>query len=161
MAKKILTEETEFLVGEEKVLNYILSLLFFSLFVYSVIDVLGTNFQKLNYVNFIFFIALGPAILFLVKAKSKRIYLRINKTGIFQDEKLITPWALLLNTRITQKEKVLSIQDNFMLVIEYLNPEDQVGCRRKIPLTNTQNKSEEQIMEAIQFFWKGYKYGFD
>jgi len=28
---------------------------------------------------------------------------------------------------------------------------------KKIPLTNTQNKSEEEVLEAVMFFWKEYK----
>jgi hypothetical protein len=33
----------------------------------------------------------------------------------------------------------------------------KVVSRRKIPLTNTQNKSEEDVLQALQFFCKEYK----
>lgn len=38
MAKKILTKEGQFVVGEERVLNYILAALCFALFLYGVVD---------------------------------------------------------------------------------------------------------------------------
>jgi hypothetical protein len=31
------------------------------------------------------------------------------------------------------------------------------GFRRTIPLTNTQNKSEEEVLEAVKFFWNEYR----
>ena len=158
MGKIPLSNNSEFVVGEDKVLDYILASLFFGLFLYGLIDAIRQDFTKLNYVNYLFIIALLPAILFFRKAKTRRIYIRINKTGIYQDEKLVTGWSTLLNAHITQKEKVFSIQDNFMLVVEYLKDGIEKGFRRKIPLTNTQNKSEEEILEAVKFFWKEYRH---
>ncbi len=157
MGKIGLTKDSEFLVGENKVLDYILASLFFGLFLYGLIDAIINHFTKLNYINFLFSIALLPALLFFKKGRSKRIYIRINKTGIYQDEQLVTDWSHLLNAYISQKEKVFSIQDNFILVVEYLKGTDDKGFRRKIPLTNTQNKSEEEVLEAVQFFWKEYR----
>lgn len=43
-----------------------------------------------------------------------------------------------------------------MLVIEFTKEDPAKGFRRFIKLTNTQNKSEEEIIEAIRFFWKLY-----
>lgn len=158
MGKIPLNKDSEFVVGEDKVLDYILATLFFALFLYGLIDMILHHFTKINYQSFIFMIALAPAFIFFVKGKNKRIYIRVNKKGIYQDEKLVTNWSNLLNAFIDQKEKVLSIQDNFILVLEYMKDGFQQGFRRKIPLTNTQNKSEEEVIEAVKFFWKLYKY---
>lgn len=50
------------------------------------------------------------------------------------------------------------LQDNFVLVVEYLKDKmSDKGVRRQIPLTNTQNKSEEEVLEAVKFFWKNAK----
>lgn len=157
MGKIPLSNNSEFVVGEDKVLDYILASLFFGLFLYGLIDAIRQHFTKLNYLNYLFIIALLPAILFFRKAKNRRIYIRINKTGIYQDEKLVTGWSNLLKAYITQKATVISIQDNFMLVVEYLKDGVEKGFRRKIPLTNTQNKSEEEVLEAVKFFWKENK----
>lgn len=157
MAKIHLNKNGEFLVGEDRVLDFIMASLFFALFLYGLIDTIRHEFKDISYSNLVFIIALGIAILFFGKGISKRIYIRINQKGIFQDEQLVTGWAGLLNVYISQKEKVLSIKDNFILVVEYVKDDNKKGFRRNIPLTNTQNKSEEEVLEAVKFFWKGYK----
>ena len=153
MAKTSLTKESEFVVGEDKVLVYILALLFFGLFLYGLIDAIKKGFSKLT-LNALFVLALVPASLFFAKARNKRIYVRVNKTGIYQDEKLVTVWSNFLNAYISQKEpRFIRLQDNFILVVEYLKEGHEKGFRRKIPLTNTQNKSEEDVLAAVRFFW--------
>jgi hypothetical protein len=151
-----LNKDQEFVVGEDKVLNFFLAFLFIALFLYGLIDSIRQGITKLT-LNAIFIFALVPAGLFVAKAKRKRVYIRINKTGIYQDEQLVTGWSNFLNAYISQKEvKWISIKDNFILVVEYLKEGSEKGFRRKIPLTNTQNKSEEQVLEAVKFFWNEY-----
>lgn len=157
MGKISLSKDSEFVVGEDKALVYILAALFFGLFLYGLIDMVLHQFTKIDYQSFIFLIALGPAFIFFRKGKNKRIYIRINKTGIYQDEKLVTGWTNLHNAYISQKEKVITIQDNFILVVEYRKDGYKQGFRRNIPLTNTQNKSEEDVLAAVNFFWKEYR----
>ena len=156
MAKKTLAPDSQFVVGEEKLLNYILTSLFFALFLYGLIDILIIHTTDAKYTSFLALIALVPAFISFKKAKSKRNYLRVNRKGIYQDEKLVTEWANFIKAYIDQKEVVLSIQDNFGLVIEHLKTGSEKIYRRRIPLTNTQNKSEEQVMAAIKFFAKDF-----
>lgn len=159
MGKTPLTKDSEFVVGEEKILNYILATLCFALFVYGLIDAIRRHFTNIDYQSFVFALALLPAFLFFRKARSNRVYIRVNKTGIYQDEKLVTSWSNLLKASVAQKEKkgIFSIQDNFLLVVEYRKDGFQQGFRHKIPLTNTQNKSEEEVLEAVNYFWKKYR----
>ena len=161
MGKIPLNKDSDFVVGEEKVLNYILATLCFALFVYGLIDAARRHFINIDYQSFFFALALIPAFLFFKKARSNRVYIRINKNGIYQDEKLVTGWANFLKAHITQKEKtgIINIQDNFLLVIEYKKTGFQQGFRHRIPLTNTQNKSEEEVLEAVIFFWNEYRKG--
>lgn len=157
MGKARLTKDSEFLVREEKVLNYILAGLFLALFLYGVIDALR-HFKNIDYQSYIFALALAPAIYCFRRAHSKRVYIRVNKTGIYQDGRLVTGWSNLLKVFVTQKEiKRISIVDNFILVVEYRKDGFPQGFRSKLPLTNTQNKSEEEVLEAVEFFWKEYK----
>jgi hypothetical protein len=157
MEKVSLNKNQEFLVGEDKVLVYIMAFLFSGLFLYGLIDAIIKGITNINYLNFVFFISVLPAILFFKKGKNNRVYIRINMTGIYQDEQLVTGWHNLLNVFISQEEKTISIQDNFILVVEYRKDGNKDGFRRKIPLTNTQNKSEEEVLAAVKFFWKEYK----
>jgi hypothetical protein len=156
MARKELTVDSEFIVGEEKVLDFILTALFFGLFVYGLVDAIMQHFNSGTYIRYVCIVALIPAILFFKKGISKRVYIRINKTGIYQDEKLVTRWANFIKAYVNQKEstRLINIQDNFQLVIEYTKEGENKGFRRKIPLTNTQNKSEEDVLAAVMFFWK-------
>lgn len=157
MGKKPLSKDSEFVVGEEKILNYILATLCFALFLYGVIDAIIRHFRNIDYQSFVFALALAPAYFFFKKARSNRVYIRVNKKGIFSEGQLVTGWSGLLKASITQEEKknFFSIQDNFILLVEYRK--DGQGFRKKIPLTNTQNKSEEEVLEAVNFFWNEYK----
>lgn len=159
MAKIPLTKESEFVVGEEKVLNYIMTAFFIALFLYGLVDAIRRHFINIDYQSFIFAFALVPAIYCFRRAHSNRVYIRVNKTGIYKDEQLVTGWSNLLNAFITQKEKtgIFNIVDNFILVVEYTRDGSPEGFRRKIPLTNTQNKSEEEVLEAVIFFWSAYR----
>lgn len=155
MAKTVLTKDSQFIVGEDKVLDVIMTILFFGLFLYGLVDAILKHFAKLNYLNFLFLLALYPAILYFIKGRAKRIYIRINKSGIYQDEVLITNWGNFLKAYIHQKDIVFPvIKDSFTLVVEYMKDGQSQGFRRRIPLTNTQNKSEEEIMAAVKFFFK-------
>lgn len=157
MAKKQLTRDSEFTVGEEKILNYILGLLFLGLFAYGVIDAVKRNFKNIDYQSYVFALAIAPAVYCFARAHSKRVYIRINKKGIYQDGKLVTDWLNFLRAYLDQKEKTgfFNIKDNFLLVVEY--KKDNKGFRHRIPLTNTQNKSEEDVLAAVNFFYKVYK----
>jgi len=157
MPKKTLTNDSEFIVGEEKALVYFLAIAFLGLFLYGLIDMIVRRFSNISYLDFVFIVALLPALLFWRKGRSNHIYIRVNKKGIYQDEKLVTNWPNFLNAYIAQKEKTISIQDNFQLVVEHLKDGYTDGFRRKIPLTNTQNKSEEDVLAAIKFFWQENK----
>ncbi|NOT50679.1 MAG: hypothetical protein HOP10_05335 [Chitinophagaceae bacterium] len=157
MAKRPLTKDSEFTVGEEKILNYILALFFLALFAYGLIDAAKRNFKNIDYQSYVFALAIAPAIYCFRRANSKRVYIRINKNGIFQDGKLITDWSNFLRAWLGQKEKtgIFNIKDNFLLIVEY--KKNGKGFRHKIPLTNTQNKSEEDVLAAVNFFWKIYR----
>lgn len=157
MAKKTLTRDSQFTVAEEKILVFILAAIFTGLFLFLLIYGVTQN----NTTNILLsFLLLGPAFFFFKKGKSNRIYIRVNIKGIYMDERLLTSWDNFLKAYLSQKETVLSLQDNFQLVVEYRKKDEPTtGMRKRIALTNTQNKSEEDVLAAIQFFWKEYQKG--
>ena len=157
MGKNQFDKDSEFIVGEAKGLNYVMATFFLGLFLYGVIDAIRRNFINIDYQSYVFVVMLLPAIFCFRKAQSKRIYIRVNKTGIYQDERLLTRWPDLLKAYVDQKEKkrFIEIRDNFILVVEY--KKNNQGIRHKIPLTNTQDKSEEEVLAAVKFFWKQYR----
>jgi len=159
MTKIELTKESEFIVGENKLMNYILAILFLAIFLYGLGDAVSRNFKNIDYQSYVLTLALIPVVYCLRRANSKRVYIRINKNGIYKDEQIVTGWSTLLNYYLAQekKKKFYDIRDNFILVVEYPGEDVNKGFRRKIPLTNNQNKSEEEVLEAVAFFWAAYK----
>jgi len=156
MAKKPLTIDSDFIVGEEKILNFILAALFAGFFVYGLINAIEMQKTRGIYNGYVCILFLVAAVYFLLKGLSKRIYIRINKTGIYHHGKLVTQWNNFLHAKIDQKKKLFTISDNFILVVEYLKAGEDKGFRRHLPLTNTQNKSEEDVLEAVRFFNNAY-----
>ncbi len=156
MAKTPLTKDSEFIVGEEKWINYFLGTLLLALFAYGLMRLINKDFKKMDLETCVSVLAIVPCIYFFRRAASKRIYIRVNKNGIYQDERLVTNWENFIDAYISQKKKIFSIQDNFIMVVEFLK-DSSTGIRRQIPLTNTQNKSEEDVFDAIKFFWHQYK----
>jgi hypothetical protein len=152
MGTQKLLPDSELVVKEDKVVDLIAGLAFLaapviSLF-YSSIDEILSHPKQAAF----FFGLLLLSTWFFVKSQSKRVYLRINRKGIFQDEVLLTNWPNFLAAKVQDFPRTLRFSDNFKLVIEYMKEGNTNGFRRLIPLTNTQNKSEEEIMEAIRFF---------
>lgn len=159
MGKSPLHKDGQFTVGENKLMSIVLAVLFFALFAYGIFDAARLRFKNIDYQSYVLALALVPCFYFLRRIKSKRIYVRINKTGIYMDEQLVTPWSHLLKAYLGQekKKKIYDLQDKFILIVEYRGADPTKGYRKKIPLTNTQNKSEEEVLEAVEFFWKLYK----
>jgi hypothetical protein len=118
------------------------------------VDGIINHFKNWQTFIFISVLTLGSLIIFFIKARSKRIYIRINRKGIFIDEVFLTDWPNFLNAYIHQPPpRLVRIRDNFELVIEHTKNDSDKGFRKRVKLTNTQNKSEEDIIAAIKYFW--------
>ena len=152
MATIILDKNNEFIVKEWKAMNIIIGVVFAILFVFALYN-LGFNNRKS--VWFFLFIAALIVVAFLrygKQATSQSIIFRINSEGIYYYGKLVTGWDNFDNAYVTNEMEIGSFADNFELVIEFYR--DDLLIRRKIKLTNTQNKSEEEIYGAIMYFYK-------
>ena len=145
---KKLDPNKPFLVKDSMGVNIFLGLVFLAMFISSFFnndpDEKGFQFK-------ILYIAIIPAILFIRKGLANRVCMVINKRGIYYFGELITTWENFIDARIDQDEVLLTIQDNFVLFVRYRQPGNKV-FRSKIPLRNTHNKAEEEIIEAIRFF---------
>lgn len=146
--------DSEFVVKEEIVLVFILTGLSILIFIYGILDLTVITGLKDNASAFTFLAAIVPAIYFFRKGFRNPVSLRINRKGIYEGNRLITGWESLVKATITQKTegKWKSVQDNFQLVIDFYVGGGVKPFRHVIPLTNTQNKSEEEVMAAIRYF---------
>ena len=105
MTKIELTKESEFIVGENKLMNDILAILFLAIFLYGLGDAVSRNFKNIDYQSYVLTLALIPVVYCLRRANSKRVYIRINKNGIYKDEQIVTGWSTLLNYYLAQEKK--------------------------------------------------------
>lgn len=147
-----LEEDGSFVVKESTTLSAIVAAFFYFLFLYGLVNTdLISDMQSPVYQKMLLF-ALVPAILFSRKASSKRIYIRVNQEGIYINQFFLTSWANFIAAEYTQEEKIGSIEDNFVLIINYYR-EGLGHYIKKVPLTNTQDKSEEEVIAAIRHFY--------
>ncbi len=147
----IVNKMESFNVKESKGVNIIASIVFWIMF-----------FSAVNYNEFeettprtsvrLFYITIVPAIVFLLKSVNKKSIIEINKTGFYFHGALVTNWDNYISVRYAQEEKVMSLTDNFVLFIDYYNQEKGMRYVSKIKMSNTQNKSEEEIIAAIEHF---------
>lgn len=99
--------------------------------------------------------AMGIGIL-LASRRNERVML-INREGFFYYDQLLTNWtnfvsAEFLDELPVQTSGSAGLSDQFYLRMKYYKA-DQPGCfALKIPLTNTQDQSEEEILAAIRFY---------
>ena len=102
----------------------------------------------------IFYLLIIPAVLFIWRGTVNATVITINKIGFFYGGELLTTWDNFIDAVVTQEDKILMIQDNFLLFIKYYKEGSQGYFGRKIPLTNTQDKAEEEIIAAIKFYYR-------
>ena len=57
-----------------------------------------------------------------------------------------------MDAHVSQEEIIGSIKDNFVLIIRYYQLESLELYMIKIRLSNTQDKADAEIIEAIQFY---------
>ena len=155
----LLTPDGQFLVGEYKLMHYFMALFFLALFSYGVYDAWSRDFKNIDYQSYVFALGIIPVVMILLKLRKGTIYIRINNKGIYKNERLVTPWSGLLNVTLTQEEKkgIYDLGDKFVLLLQYSKPGETKPSLRKIPLTNTQNKSEEEVLAAVKWFWGKYR----
>ena len=155
----LLTPDGQFIVGEYKLMHYFMALFFLALFGVGLYDAIARNFRDIDYQSYVFALAIIPAVMILIKVRKGTIYIRINSKGIYENERLVTQWPGLLNVTLTQEEKkgIYDLGDKFILLLQYTKSGETKPLIRKIRLTNTQNKSEEEVLAAVKWFWGIYR----
>src|SRR5689334_3397640 len=145
MKKPKLNFNDDFVVKESQTINIIAGSALLAVFLISMAINGGGLLNALS-------LLILPAGFFFAKATRNSPIIIINKEGVFYNNKLVTNWTDYFDTNVSQKEVVGSFQDNFILSIRYFNSTRSIVYTETIPLTNTQNKSEEEILEAIDFY---------
>jgi hypothetical protein len=98
--------------------------------------------------------SLIAAAYFLYKGVVNREALRVDCNGIYQNRKLVTTWHNFAEAFATQVRIDGEIAAVFVLIIRYYKEGITGSFRMTIPLTDTQNKSEDEILAAIRRFYQ-------
>ncbi|RYY95039.1 MAG: hypothetical protein EOO11_16665 [Chitinophagaceae bacterium] len=134
--------EEEFVVRESRVLNWLIMLSFGFIFIALVFNFLGWLAPLL----------FGPPlIVFLLRRKGGGTVFRINAHGLYYYGKLITDWDHFVSARVVEEDQTGKFSDSFYLHLHYTRDDGNV-YKRRFPLSNTQDKAEEEIIAAIRKF---------
>lgn len=148
MSEQKLTAREDFLVKESKSINYIAGGILLAIFFISMM------FGDYGWSNFLF--ALGifliPGVIMIARGRRNSTIIRINKTGFYYAGRLVTDWKMFYDAVVQEKSKVGSYRDNFILDLRYYSADYSLIYTKSIPLSNTQDKAEEDIIAAIQFY---------
>jgi hypothetical protein len=145
--------DSEFLVKDAKTSNLVIGIILVFFFLVTVTTSNGNNIEVVA-------LFLIPAGFFLFKASKNKTIMRINKTGFYYYDRLETDWQHFHSAHVSHNEEIVgSINDNFLLMLQYYSPENGRLYRTRIPLTNAQDKAEEEIIAAIDFYYQAHRAG--
>jgi len=149
--KSTFNPDKSFTVRESIGANIALGVVFLALFISTFFTVDFKHFSISSAAN-LPFLAIIPAVLFFIKAKRHKLIIEVNRDGFYYLGKEVTNWKYFISAKYIEEEKAFRVSDNFVLLIEYFKPDEPRSFITKIKLGNTQNKSEEDIIEAIGFY---------
>ncbi|MDQ3683185.1 MAG: hypothetical protein M3352_08955 [Bacteroidota bacterium] len=144
MSQAKLNVEEDFLVKESVTFNYVAGIILLTVFI---VSMAAGDYGWANYLSALA-ILLIPGAFFIARARRNTTSIKINKHGFYFAGKLITSWENFFDAVLSQEEKLGSIQDNFIILIRYYGSDKTVLYSLKIPLSNTQDKAEEEIINA-------------
>ena len=136
-----------------------MDLLIASFFGFMFYSTLNYNFGMKAF-NRIMLLSLVPAVLFTVRAFSKSAAISINRKGIWFSRILVCIWENFISAKAEQQELAVGgWSDQVFLSIRYFKGTEGDIYKKSIQLGSTQDKSEEEIIAAIEYFYELYKKG--
>jgi hypothetical protein len=153
MMRSKLNIDTDFLVKESRQINFVLGGAMIGVFF---IIMFSAEMEWYTYV-FAAGVFLIPGVIAIARGGKNSIVIRINRRGIYHAEVLITEWQFFYDAKVTEESKLASIKDNFILKLRHYAADRKTIQTRDIPLTNKQDRAEEEIIEAIRFYYSASK----
>ncbi len=155
MKNNTLNKNEDFTVRESRKMDLILLIIFSLLFVFGMVTVNWNESRIVEYILGIIGLTLPSAFYWRNRLNLQKVAIKINKDGIYEYSTFITNWDNFFDAHITQKEITGSISDNFILVIEYYKEDGETLIEHEIYMSDSFDKSEEEIIAAIKFFSGG------
>lgn len=147
-----LSPDGEFLVKDSISTNLIIGSILLTVFLLSMS--MG-DYGWPNYLD-----ALGlfliPGAIAIARSRRNATIIRINKSGLFYGEKLVSGWSHFCDAHLIDDPPVGSFNDHYFLDFRYYSPDQSLIYTKRIPLTNTQDKDIGDVMKAIKFYYDIY-----
>ena len=146
----------DFYVKDSRGCNMNLGILFLAVFVLTMSKD-GFNTKALSIYQLLYLSVL-PGLYLIKRGIINKTIITINKSGFYYFDELVTNWHNFIDALVTQDEENRNIPydvtDRFMLVIRYGKIGHTGFFARKILMTAAMDKSEEEIMAAIKFYYE-------
>lgn len=146
----------DFHVKDSKGCNMTVAILFLAAFVLTVcIDRFDTDHPS---VYQLLYLSIVPAVYMIRRSIINKTIITINKTGFYYFGELVTNWKNFIDASVTQDEEnrriPYDVTDRFMLLVRYFKEGESGYFGRKFLMTAVMDKSEEEIMAAIKFYYE-------
>lgn len=103
------------------------------------------------------YLSVIPGVYLIKRGVANKTIITINKNGFYYFDDLVTDWNNFIDAFVTQDEEnrkiPYDVTDRFMLVIRYGKAGHTNYYARKILMTAVMDKSEEEIIAAIKFYF--------
>jgi hypothetical protein len=139
-----------FIVKQSKFFNFLRAAIFLGIFagiMFTIKD--QASFSAPDYIQFSAFF-LVPGIGMIVAGSRRAEVFKLNDTGIYYCKSLLTSWDLFIRAYAEEDNPEKGVDVKFSLHIEYYTVDERKPYSIKIPLSETLNKSIEDIQAAIQ-----------
>lgn len=144
-------------VCESKGINLIFGIFFMAIVIgiYFTISLESAEFKR--FFNVLYLLFGSVSVGFFIKAFRKNRIILINENGIIYKRKEICNWNNFRNAFIGQEYPHTDmvnagLDDRTYIIVEYYDHEHSTNFTYRMRMSNTQNKSEEQIINAIENF---------
>jgi hypothetical protein len=139
---------SDFVVKESKGVNLVTGILFL---------ILAFAFVSMSWYGWFGVIfAIGV----IVKGFRNKTIMVINKSGFYYYGELLTDWDHFISEEFIDDGPAMpqsGAKDQFYVLIKYYKEAQAGYYGRKIPFTDSQDKSEEEIIAAIKFYYKNHE----
>ena len=156
VSDKNFNPDREFYVKDSKGCNMIVGILFLAAFVL-IICIDRFNTAHLS-VYQLLYLSILPAVYMIRRSIINKTIMTINKTGFYYLGELVTDWKNFIDASVSQDEEnrrvPYDITDRFMLLIRYGKEGEPGYFGRKFLMTAVMDKSEEEIIAAIKFYYE-------
>jgi hypothetical protein len=154
MVNSKLNLDSDFLVKESRSINFVAGGAMIAVFFICIMS------REMDWYTYIFAagVFLIPGALAIARGRKNDIIMKISRAGIYYGGEFVTDWKSFYDARVTDDMKIASIKDNFILKLRHYSADRNSIHTRDIPLSNKQDKAEEEIIEAIRFYYSASKW---